>query len=74
MLGGCADFEVRRSGDLPGWRRPCAKGLHRLAAMRTAFSATREVRLAPGTAPDMLAGMVKAETQSLKEHFAGCRR
>jgi hypothetical protein len=44
--------------------------LHRIAEIRTAFSATREVRLAPGTAPDMLAGMVKAETQCLKEHFA----
>ena len=45
--------------------------LQRIAEAATAFSATREVRLAPGTAPDMLAGMVDSETQCLKEHFAG---
>jgi hypothetical protein len=45
--------------------------LQRIAEARTAFSATREVRLVPGTAPDMLAGMVESETQCLKEHFAG---
>ncbi len=44
--------------------------LQRIAGARTAFSATREARLAPGTAPDMLAGMVQSETQCLKEHFA----
>jgi hypothetical protein len=43
--------------------------LQRLADALTAFSATREVRLAPGTAPDMLTGMVEFETQCLKEHF-----
>lgn len=43
--------------------------LQRKATAETAFSATRDVRLAPGTAPDMLAGMVESETQCLKEHF-----
>ena len=43
--------------------------LQRIGRVQTAFSATREVRLAPGTAPDMLAGMVKSETQCLKEYF-----
>lgn len=37
---------------------------------RTAFSATREVRLAPGMAPDMLAEMVESETNNLREYFA----
>ena len=45
--------------------------LQRIAEVRTAFSATREVRLASGTAPDMLAGMVESETKCLKEHFVG---
>jgi hypothetical protein len=36
----------------------------------TAFSAERQVRLEPGTPPDMLTGMVEAETKCLKEHFA----
>jgi hypothetical protein len=44
--------------------------LQRTAGAHTAFSATRKVRLAPGTAPDMLAGMIESETQCLKEHFA----
>jgi len=44
--------------------------LQRIADARTAFSATREVRLAPGIAPDMLAGIVESETRCLKEHFA----
>ena len=44
--------------------------LRRLAGAHTAFSATREVRLAPGTAPGMLAGVVESETHCLKEHFA----
>lgn len=35
----------------------------------TAFSATREVRLAPGTTPDMLAEMIESETRYLKDHF-----
>ena len=43
--------------------------LQRIAGGGTAFSATREVRLAPGTGADMLAGMVHSETQCLKEHF-----
>jgi hypothetical protein len=45
--------------------------LQRTAEARTAFSAIREVRLAPDSAPDMLAGMIESETQRLKEHFAG---
>ena len=44
--------------------------LQRVDEARTAFSAKREVRLAPGTAPDMLAGMVESETQCLREYFA----
>ena len=36
----------------------------------TAFSANRVVKLAPGTAPDMLAGVVDSETRLLEEHFA----
>ena len=44
--------------------------LQRLAEARTAFEAVREVRLEPGTSPDMLADMVRSETQRLKEHFA----
>ncbi len=44
--------------------------LNRIGGAHTAFSATREVRLAPGTASDMLAGMVESETQCLKYHFA----
>jgi hypothetical protein len=43
--------------------------LERIAETRTAFAATREVRLASGTAPDMLVGMVESETQRLREHF-----
>lgn len=42
-----------------------------IAEGQTAFSATRDVRLAPGSTPDMLAGMVESETQCLKEHFGG---
>lgn len=44
--------------------------LQRVADTRTAFSAARDVRLAPGIAPDMLAAMVESETQRLWEHFA----
>lgn len=44
--------------------------LQRVADTATAFSATREVRLAPGMAVDMLAGIVESETQCLKDHFA----
>jgi hypothetical protein len=44
--------------------------LQRIPGTHTAFTATREVRLMPGTAPDMLAGMVESETQCLKEYFA----
>ena len=44
--------------------------LQRVAEARTAFWAQREVRLAPGTAPDMLAAIVESETQRLREHFA----
>lgn len=36
----------------------------------TALEAVRIVRLEQGTAPDMLAGMVDGEMQSLKNHFA----
>ena len=36
----------------------------------TAYSATRDVRLTPGTGPDMLAGMVESETRCLKQYFA----
>ncbi len=43
--------------------------LQRVAGGRTAFSATREVRLAAGTLVDMLVGVVQSETQCLKEHF-----
>jgi len=42
-----------------------------IAEGQTAFSATRDVRLAPGSTPDMLAGMVESETQCLEEHFGG---
>jgi hypothetical protein len=45
--------------------------LQRIAEARTAFSATREVRLAPDSAPDMLAGLIESETERLKEHLAG---
>ena len=44
--------------------------LQRVTGACTAFSATREVRLAAGTSPDMLAGIIESETQCLKEHFA----
>lgn len=47
--------------------------LRRVAEERTAFTATRAIRLEPGTPPDMLAGMVESETQRLMEHFAGNR-
>ncbi|MEZ5417500.1 MAG: SRPBCC family protein [Vicinamibacterales bacterium] len=43
--------------------------LQGLAEGQTSFSATRDVRLAAGSTPDMLAGMVESETQCLKEHF-----
>jgi Polyketide cyclase / dehydrase and lipid transport len=43
--------------------------LRRLTPERTAFEAVREVRLEPGTTPEMLAEMVRSETQCLKEHF-----
>lgn len=36
----------------------------------TVLKAVRAVRLEPGSAPDMLAGMVDGEMQSLKDHFA----
>ena len=36
----------------------------------TSFSATRNVRLAPGSPPDMLAGIVESETRSLVNFFA----
>ena len=35
----------------------------------TAFSAAREVTFAPGSGPEMLADMVKSETQCLKDYF-----
>jgi len=41
-----------------------------LAESHTGFEAVREVRLLPGTSPDMLADIVRSETQFLKEHFA----
>jgi hypothetical protein len=44
--------------------------LQGMAEARTAFSATREVRLAPDAAPDMLAAMIESETQCLVKHFA----
>lgn len=44
--------------------------LQRIAATRTAFSATRDVRLAAGTAPDMLAGLFEAETTRFRAYFA----
>jgi hypothetical protein len=37
----------------------------------TSLHARYRVRLEPGSAPDMLAGMVDGEMQSLKDHFAG---
>ena len=37
---------------------------------QTAFAATREVRLAPGAAPDMLVDVVAAEAEHLRAHFA----
>lgn len=36
----------------------------------TVLEATRIVRLEPGSAPDMLAGVIDGEMQSLKDHFA----
>lgn len=44
--------------------------LQRTGAGETVFVATRVVRLAPGTSPDMLAGMVESETRCLKGHFS----
>lgn len=44
--------------------------LRRITGPHTSFSATREVRLAPGTSSEILAGMVESETQCLKDHFA----
>jgi hypothetical protein len=41
------------------------------AETHTRFSATRDVRLAPGRTADMLAGMIESETQLLREYFAG---
>ncbi len=40
------------------------------AGGRTVLEAARAVRLEPGSVPDMLAGMVDGEMQSLKDHFA----
>jgi hypothetical protein len=37
----------------------------------TVLEATRAVRLESGSAPDMLAGMIDGEMQSLKDHFSG---
>lgn len=45
--------------------------LQQLPGTGTAFEATREVRLESGATPDMLATVVKAETECLKEYFAG---
>jgi hypothetical protein len=42
-----------------------------IAGGATALQAVRTVRLEQGSAPDMLAGMVDGEMQSLKDHFAG---
>ena len=42
-----------------------------IAGRATALRAVRTVRLEPGSAPNMLAGMVDGEMQSLKDHFAG---
>lgn len=44
--------------------------LQGIAEGQTTFSARRDVRLTPSSTPDMLAGVVESETQSLKEHFA----
>lgn len=41
------------------------------AGRTTTLEAVRIVRLEQGSAPDMLAGMVDGEMQSLKDHFAG---
>ena len=44
--------------------------LMRVSELRTAFAATREVRLEAGTSPEMLIEMVRSETQCLKDYFA----
>jgi hypothetical protein len=44
--------------------QPAARGTTVLQAVRT-------VRLEQGSTPDMLAGMVDGEMQSLRDHFAG---
>lgn len=44
--------------------------LQQLPGTGTGFEATREVRLEPGALPDMLAEVVKSETQCLKDFFA----
>jgi len=44
--------------------------LRPLVGPGTAFSAIREVRLEPGSAPDALASLIQSETQRLREHFA----
>ena len=43
--------------------------LREIDETRTAFSATRDVRLAPGSPPDMLAEIVESETRCLVDHF-----
>ncbi|MEZ4415958.1 MAG: SRPBCC family protein [Gemmatimonadota bacterium] len=40
----------------------------------TLLTAVRSVRMAPGVAPDMLAGMVDAEMQSLADHLGEATR
>jgi len=44
--------------------------LRRLADERTGFEAVRNVRLESGGSPEMLAEMIRSETQCLKDHFA----
>jgi hypothetical protein len=41
-----------------------------ISALQTNFTAAREVQFEPGSDPEMLAGMVKAETQCLQDYFA----
>ena len=44
--------------------------LQQLPGTGTSFEAVRDVRFEPGASPDMLADVVKSETQYLKEFFA----
>lgn len=44
--------------------------LQRRARTQTLFTATRDVRLEPGSVSDMLSELIEFETRCLKEHFA----